>query len=115
MTTYSYRLCLNDSEINWIKGLDSSVYIEDVLAGALAAKMTKSGGLMAAESYTVSFDDREIIKLGKALRIMIEKCEWEIDRNPRAPFLTHLKHAKALNARLNKDTVQTSGNNFSKM
>jgi hypothetical protein len=69
---------------------------------------------MTTYSYKLSLNDSEMIMLEEALKMMIEKCEWEITLNPRAPFLAHLGSAKALNARLNKDMVKTSGNTFSK-
>ena len=110
MTTYQFGLSLNEDEINWIKGLDDSVDTENLLAGILAGKMAESeGSLMATESYSLSFSDGEIGGLEKALEMMIEKCELEININPQEPFLTHLKHAKALYARRYINAVQTSG------
>ena len=112
MTTYQFRLSLNEGEINWIKGLDDSVDVEKSLAGILAGKMAESeGSLMATESYRLSFNVSECIKLEEALEMMIEKCRLE-GINPREPFLTHLKHAKALYARRHKDRIQTSGSRF---
>jgi len=69
---------------------------------------------MTTMSYKLSLNDSEMIMLEEALKMMIEKCEREITLNPRAPFLAHLESAKALTARLHKNTVQTSGNTFSK-
>lgn len=69
---------------------------------------------MTTMSYKLSLNDSEMIMLEEALKMMIEKCEREITLNPRAPFFAHLGSAKALTARLHKDTVQTSGNTFSK-
>jgi hypothetical protein len=113
MTTYQFRLSLNEGEINWIKGLDGSVDTENLLAGILAGKMIESAGsLMATESYSLIFSDGEIGALEKALEVVIEKCEFEININPQEPFLTHLKHAKARYARRYKNTVQTSGNTY---
>ena len=67
---------------------------------------------MTTMSYRLSLNDSEMIMLEEALKMMIEKCEREITLNPRAPFFAHLESAKALNARLNNDTVQTSGNSY---
>ena len=67
---------------------------------------------MTTMSYKLSLNDSEMIMLEEALKMMIEKCEREINLNPRAPFLAHLGSAKALNARLNKDRIQTSGSRF---
>ena len=112
MTTYKYGLILNEDEINWIKGLDSSVDIENSLAEILAMKMTEDGGsVLTPETYRLSFNVSECIGLEKALEMMIEKCRLE-SINPREPFLTHLKHAKALYARRHKDRIQTSGSRF---
>ena len=46
-----------------------------------------------------------MIMLEEALKMMIEKCEWEITVNPRAPFFTHLVSVKTLSARLNKGRI----------
>ena len=67
---------------------------------------------MTTMSYKLSLNDSEKIMLEEALKMMIEKCEREINLNPRAPFLAHLKHAKALYARRHKDRIQTSGSRF---
>ena len=113
MTTYQFRLSLNEGEINWIKGLDDSVDVEKSLAGILAGKMAESeGSLIANESYSLSFSDGEIGALEKALEMVIAKCELEININPQEPFLTHLKYAKALYARRYVNAVQTSGSRF---
>ena len=69
---------------------------------------------MTTYSYKLSLSDSEMIMLEEALKMMVEKCEREITLNPRAPFFAHLGSANALRARLHKDTVQTSGNTFSK-
>ena len=70
---------------------------------------------MTTMSYKLSLNDSEMIMLEEALKMMIEKCEREITLNPRAPFFAHLGSAKALSERLHKNTVQTSGNNFSRI
>ena len=67
---------------------------------------------MTTYSFKLSLNDSEMIMLKEALKMMIEKCEREITLNPRAPFFAHLGSAKALNARLNKDSIQTSGSRF---
>jgi hypothetical protein len=67
---------------------------------------------MTTYSYKLSLNDSEMIMLEEALKMMIEKCEREITLNPRAPFFANLGSAKALNARLNKDRIQTSGSRF---
>ena len=69
---------------------------------------------MTTYSFKLSLNDSEMIMLKEALKMMIEKCEREITLNPRAPFFAHLGSAKALNARLKKDMVKTSGNTFFK-
>ena len=112
MTTYKYGLILDEDEINWIKGLDSSVDIENSFAEILALNMTEGGGtLLAPDIYRLSFNVSECIKLGEALEMMIEKCRLE-GINPREPFLTNLKHAEALYARRHKDGIQTSVSRF---
>jgi hypothetical protein len=112
MTTYQFRLSLNEVEVNWIKGLDHSVDTENSLAGILAGKMAeRKGNLMATESYSLSFSDGEIGALEEALEMMIEECRLE-GINPREPFLTNLKHAEALYARRHKDGIQTSVSRF---
>tara|TARA_R110000737_G_scaffold15967_1_gene32937 strand:- start:119 stop:331 length:213 start_codon:yes stop_codon:yes gene_type:complete len=67
---------------------------------------------MTTMSYKLNLNDSEMIMLEEALNMMIEKCEREININPRGPFISHLKHAKALYARRNENAVQTSGNTF---
>ena len=68
--------------------------------------------VMTTMSYKLSLNDSEKIMLEEALKMMIEKCEREINLNPRAPFLAHLGSAKALYARRHKDRIQTSGSRF---
>ena len=68
---------------------------------------------MSTYSYTIEFDDDEIIMLEAALKLMIKKCDEELlKEEPRAPFWAHKASAEAVLKRLDDNVTQVSGNNF---
>ena len=68
---------------------------------------------MTTYQYILTISDSESIMLESALKFMIERCEMELETNPRAPYYAHLQSAKAVMARLNDDMVLTSKSDFS--
>jgi len=68
---------------------------------------------MPSLQHTLTISDSESIMLESALQFMIERCEKEIETDPRAPYYAHLQSAKAVMARLNDDMVLTSKSDFS--
>ena len=68
---------------------------------------------MTTYQHTLIISDSESIMLESALKFMIERCEMELETNPRAPYYAHLQSAKAVMARLNDDMVLTSKSDFS--
>ena len=68
---------------------------------------------MTTYQHILTISDSESIILESALKFMIERCEMELETNPRAPYYAHLQSAKAVMARLNDDMVLTSKSDFS--
>lgn len=66
-------------------------------------------------SYTITFNDSEIIMLEAALKLMIKNCQEKIENEPgRPPFWAHKQSAENVLERLNDNIQQMSGNNFFK-
>ena len=68
---------------------------------------------MTTYQHILTISDSESIMLESALKFMIERCEMEVETNPRAPYYAHLQSAKAVMAKLNDDMVLTSKSDFS--
>lgn len=67
---------------------------------------------MTTYDYTIILDDGESIMLEAALKQMIKLCQVKLDEGAGAPYWAHKRSAENVLARLHKNCVQTSGNNF---
>lgn len=67
---------------------------------------------MSTYSYTVKFNDTEIIMLRRALIQMIVDCDAHLQDGPKAPYWAHKRSAERVLEKLNDNVQQVSGNNF---
>ena len=67
---------------------------------------------MTTYSYTITFDDSEIIMLEAALKLFKDHCQKKLDNNEGAPYWAHKQSVISVQAKLHSNTQQMSGNNF---
>ena len=67
---------------------------------------------MSTYSHSLTLSDGEITMLESALELMIAKCNIELSKETRAPYLAFKQHAEEVLKRLYDHTTQESGNNF---
>jgi len=67
---------------------------------------------MTTYAYRITLNDSESIMLEAALELMIAHCEKKLKAGAGAPNWAHRHSARAVLARLYKDTELTSWNTF---
>lgn len=67
---------------------------------------------MTTYSYSITFNDSEVIMLKSALELMIKHCQDKLDKGEGAPYWAHKHSAQNVLDKLHDKVIQTSGNNF---
>ena len=69
---------------------------------------------MTTYSYKFTLSDSESIMLNEALKMMVERCNAEIEKGEAAPYYSWLQSAKEVKQRLHNDTLMMSTSSFDK-
>lgn len=67
---------------------------------------------MTTYQYKLTLSESETIMLDEALKMMIVRCEAEIERGSAAPFYSWLHSAKEVKDRMHSDSQMMSTSSF---
>lgn len=85
-----------------------------ILALALSYQQTASSSRilvpnMTTYSYSLVLDDSECIALEAALKLLVERCDKELENGPCAPYWAWRESAKRIRVQLYENVQQMSG------
>ncbi len=119
MTTYLYSLTLDETEVLMLKrALREMVFmcerrLEERPEAPWYAYLGAAKDIQTTYLYSLTLNETQAIMLESALEDMVSMCEMRLFGGAKAPWVSYLGAAKAVQSRLNDSSELTSSNSFS--